>query len=190
LAQPKKKKRSRKRRTRAGGGAAKAKPADGGGAAKAKAPTATGPPAKAEGGRYARQRAKDDAARAELVPLRKGERPRAVTIGAVVALLLALANVGLFFAGYKIGGSRPFVGVALFSALMLVAAWGMYRARYWAVLGMQALLGLTIVAFFLLLIAANNVGAALLSGAIILAAGTLFWFLVKAMARIQMPERR
>jgi cation transport ATPase len=176
---PKKKKRSRKRRARAGGGAAKAK-----------TPTAAGPPAKAEGGRYARQRAKDDAARAELVPLREGERPLAVTIGAVVALLLALANLSLFFAGYKVGGSRPFLGVALFSILMLVAAWGMYRARYWAVLGMQALLALTIVAFFLLLIAANSAGAALLSGAIILAAGTLFWFLVRAMARIQMPERR
>jgi hypothetical protein len=30
----------------------------------------------------------------------------------------------------------------------------------------------------------------LISVAMIAAAGTLFWFLVKAMARIQMPERR
>jgi hypothetical protein len=29
-----------------------------------------------------------------------------------------------------------------------------------------------------------------LAVAIFVAAGTLFWFLVKAMARIQMPERR
>ena len=69
-------------------------------------------------------------------------------------------------------------------------AWGMWQARYWAVLGMQTLLALTIVVASLGLITATHLWAAVLLVLIILlASGTLFWFLVKAMARIQMPER-
>ena len=40
---------------------------------------------------------------------------------------------------------------------MFVAAWGCFNVRYWAVLGMQALLGLSIVLFSLLLIGAENI---------------------------------
>ena len=42
----------------------------------------------------------------------------------------------------------------------------------------------------LLLMKAESVLGALLALAVIAAAGTMFWFLVKAMARIQMPDRR
>jgi hypothetical protein len=37
---------------------------------------------------------------------------------------------------------------------------------------------------------AESVLGALLATAVIAAAGTMFWFLVKAMARIQMPDHR
>ncbi len=77
----------------------------------------------------------------------------------------------------------------LWSVILLVVAWGMWRARYWAVLGMQTLLAITIIFAALGLVTATDAWAALLLAAIICAAGTLFWFLVKAMARIQMPER-
>jgi hypothetical protein len=77
----------------------------------------------------------------------------------------------------------------LFGALMLAAAWGMWRVRYWAVLGMQALLGLVILVFSLFAMTAASIWALLLALAIIGSAGTLFWFMVKAMARIQMPTR-
>ena len=66
---------------------------------------------------------------------------------------------------------------------------GMWRARYWAVLGMQALLAITAILSSLALMVAANVWAVLLALALIASSGTLFWFLVKAMARIQMPER-
>ena len=72
---------------------------------------------------------------------------------------------------------------------MLAAAVGCFRMRYWAVLGMQALLALTILLFSLLLIRAESVLAVVIGVAVIGGAGTLFWFLVKSMARIQMPER-
>jgi hypothetical protein len=38
-------------------------------------------------------------------------------------------------------------------------------------------------------VTASSAGGAILLVAILAAAGTLFWFMVKAMARIQMPER-
>jgi hypothetical protein len=70
-----------------------------------------------------------------------------------------------------------------------VVAYGMWRARYWAVLGMQTLLAITIIISSLALVTATSAWAAMLLVAIVCAAGALFWFLVKAMARIQMPER-
>ena len=94
---------------------------------------------------YARGRAKDEAARAALVPLAPGERPRAVTVAGVVAAFIGLANLVAFLAGMEIRGEQPSaVGVGLFTFIMLAAAYGCFRVRYWAVLGMQALLALTI----------------------------------------------
>ena len=137
-----------------------------------------------------RSEQKNIEARAALVPLKPGERPTAVTVGAIVAATLGVTNVALYVAGVEIDGERPqIVGVLAFSALMLTAAWGMWRVRYWAVLGMQTLLGLLIVILSLVLVTARNVWGVLLLLAIIIPVGTLFWFLIKAMARIQMPSR-
>ncbi|MGI8804282.1 MAG: hypothetical protein ACR2IN_01035 [Thermoleophilaceae bacterium] len=140
---------------------------------------------------YSRSEERNAATRAALEPLRQGERPRAVTLGAVAAFLIAVANLIAYAAGLEVGGERPAITFVLAqSGLLLIAAWGMWLVRYWAVLGMQAMLAILIVIFAVLLVVANNVLAALISVAMIAAAGTLFWFLVKAMARIQMPERR
>jgi hypothetical protein len=144
---------------------------------------------------YARGRAKDEAARAALEPLRPGERPTAVTVGAVAAGVLALANVVALVAGWDAGpgsGDRDGQAVAgslLVTGVLCVVAYGMWQARYWAVLGMQTLLAITIIFASLGLITATSAWAALLLVAIVCAAGALFWFMVKAMARIQMPER-
>jgi cation transport ATPase len=143
---------------------------------------------------YARSREKDEEARAALKPLRPGERPLAVTIGAVAAGLLALANLVALAFGYNAGedtlspGSE-LTGSILTTVVVGVVAYGMWKARYWGVLGMQTLLALTLVLSSLALVLANSVWAALLLVLIIGAAGTLFWSLVKAMARIQMPQR-
>ena len=71
---------------------------------------------------------------------------------------------------------------------MLVAAWGCFRNRYWAVLGMEALLGLIVVIFSLLVVRFSGILELLIGLAVIGLAGTLFWFLIKSMARIQMPK--
>jgi hypothetical protein len=141
--------------------------------------------------RESRSEAKNAAARAALVPLREGERPTAVTVAAIVAFLLAAGNLGAFAAGWKVDGQRPAVATVAFQALlMLTAAWGMWRRRYWAVLGMEAILAILIVILAVLLLRASTVGTAVILLAVIVPASALFWKLVKAMARLQMPERR
>jgi hypothetical protein len=138
---------------------------------------------------YARSRKKNEAARAALEPLAPGERPVAVTVAFVVAVLLAVANVVALIADYDPDdGGKTGTTIAGTVILVIVAA-GMWRARYWAVLGMQTLLALALVIASLWLLTANNLAAVLLSLSVLAIAGTLFWFLVKAMARIQMPER-
>ena len=130
-------------------------------------------------------------ARAKLVPLREGERPAAVTVAAVIAGLLVVANIAMAIGGYEIQGKKPAVpGVVVFTLLLAAMAWGLWKGRYWAVLGMEALLGITMMLFGLALPFASNLRAVLVSFAVLLPSAALFWFLVKAMARIQMPERR
>ncbi len=182
--------KSRKRRSaqRSPRPAPPAAPADGDSAAASPAPAAPAPRG------YARSRAKDDAARAALKPLRPGERPLAVTVGALAAALLALANLIALVFGYNAGedtvspGSDVTGSVIVF-LILVVVAYGMWRARYWAVLGMQTILALTIVLSALGLLQAINWWAFVLLTLTLTLSGTLFWFLVKAMARIQMPER-
>ena len=194
MAQSRKRKKERQRAASAKRGAADAAPADvaSTGATVANGGSApTGEPAPRG---YARSRAKNEAARAALEPLAPGERPTAVTVGAIVAALLAAANLIAVVAGWDgAAGSddraRAIAGSLLVTGLLCVVGWGMWRAKYWAVLGMQTLLALTLIAAALGLVTAENAAAMLVLVAIIAGAGTLFWFMVKAMARIQMPER-
>jgi hypothetical protein len=133
---------------------------------------------------YARAREKDEQARAALEPLEPGERPTAVTVGAIVALIGAVSNLVALALGPDNAG--PLILGTIISG---VVAFGMWRARYWGVLGMQTILGFTIVGASLAVVFANSVLHAVIGIVIVAAAGALFWFLVKAMARIQMPER-
>jgi len=185
--------RQKRKRRQTGRGGAGGTPAGSSGASRGRAGEsgASRSGARAAGGPYARSREKDEAARRALEPLAEGERPAAVTVGAVVAFLLGACNLVLYVAGFEIRGERPaFAAVAIQSGLMLLAAWGMWRARYWAVLGMEVILGFVIVIFGVLAVTASSVAAVLISIAIVAAAGTLFYFLIRAMARLQMPERR
>ncbi|MBA3299944.1 MAG: hypothetical protein H0U24_07725 [Thermoleophilaceae bacterium] len=163
------------------------KPAPGGRPADAQEVKAEGTDTMARG--YARGRARDEAARAALKPLAAGERPGAVTVGALVAAALALAELVSFGFGYSPGEDERILRSVVAVGLLGTMAWGMWRIRYWAVLGMQTLLGITIVLASAAAMFAANLKAVVLVLAIVLPAGTLFWFLVKSMARIQMPER-
>jgi hypothetical protein len=149
----------------------------------------------------ARSEARDEAARAELEPLAEGERPTVVTIGAVISALIAVSAIAGYVAGVEVTrvGSdgieqgeheAPLLSVLVAVALMGTMAYGMWHARYWAVLGFQALLVLVLVAASLGLVQATSWAQALGTTLLIVVAGALFYWMIKAMARIQMPERR
>ena len=129
-------------------------------------------------------------AREALDPLEEGERPRVVTAGAVISALIALLTVGAWVVGAEVNGERPNV-IQVFAPSILfgVMAWGMWNSRYWAVLGFQAVMAILMVGAFLALVSATSVLGAVTPVVVGLGAGTLFWFTVKALARIQMPDR-
>ncbi len=181
----------RKRKRRAGAGER------GNGAAAAAPEGASGEPEESFQERMARRaEERNAAARAELRPLAEGERPRVVAVGAaisaVIALIFTASAVVAAIGGVEIRGSEPEpLPLAAFSVVLWMMAVGMWRARYWAVLGFQMLLVL-----LLLSTAAGLVGAQSLSllqaiGSVLLLVGlgALFFFMIRAMARIQMPER-
>jgi lysylphosphatidylglycerol synthetase-like protein (DUF2156 family) len=138
---------------------------------------------------YARSRARNEAVRAALEPLPEGERPPAVTVGSIAAGALALANLVALIVGYDPHKLSKTAASALGIVLLTALSLGMWRARYWAVLGMQAILAIAIVISALALVRAGNLRAVLVVASIIVPSAVLFWFLVKAMARIQMPDR-
>ena len=140
---------------------------------------------------YARGRERDELIRAELEPYAPGERPPAIKVAVALAAVLAISNVALFAAGWEVRGQDQAVtGVLIFCAIMVAAAVGMWRMRYWAVLGFQALLGIAVIFAAGSLIVASNVAAVAVCVVTLAIAGTLFWFLVRVMARIQLPTRR
>lgn len=141
-----------------------------------------------EAPRRPRGEERDALVRAELTPLAKGERPTPLRIAAGVAAALAVFNVLFWAIGVDVQGEEPSLGgVLAFAVLMLVAAWGMWTGRYWAVLGFQALLAITIVIAALSLLVAGNVLAVLLCAAIIGLGGWLFWSLVRVLGRMKVP---
>lgn len=140
---------------------------------------------------YARAEERNQAAREALQPLATGERPLVVTIGAVVSALIAISIAIGYLAGTEVDGEKPRFVQALAPALLMgIMAWGMWRARYWAVLGFQLVLVFVIFsAFFGLVVAASTVAEIVGTVLLLAVAGAFFFFMVKAMARIQMPTR-
>ena len=133
---------------------------------------------------------KNREAREALEPLAEGERPRVVTVGAVISVLVAASVVVAYFAGAEVDGERPPITAVLAPVLLLgMMAYGLWRSRYWAVLGFQALLVILILATSLGLLQAVSAQQVLGNLALLAIAGVLFWFMIKAWARIQMPTR-
>ena len=152
----------------------------------------------ADDGRGARELSRseqrDREAREALEPLREDERPGAVTAGAIVSGVLALVIwVSAALAAITdidVRGSDPqAVPLALFAAVLTLMAYGMWRARYWAVLGFQALLVLVMLSSALGLIQVTTVLEAIGTLVLLSGSGVLFYLMIKALARIQMPQR-
>jgi hypothetical protein len=140
---------------------------------------------------YAKAEERNREAREALQPLAEGERPTVVTIGAAIAGLVAVSIVVGYLAGVKVNGEAPKLAQVVAPALLMgTMAWGMWRARYWAVLGFQLILVfLLLSAFFGLVARAATVAQFAATLGLLAVAGAFFFFMVKAMARIQMPQR-
>ncbi len=137
-----------------------------------------------------RGEARDAEIRSGLEPLAEGERPRAITISALVAAGLALANLVALLAGAQVSGEKPSVPATIgFCALAALAAVGLWQVRYWAVLGFAAVLAIAVLFFSLFLMLASNVLALVICAAVVGLGGWLFWALIRPMARIQMRDR-
>jgi hypothetical protein len=129
---------------------------------------------------------REQQARAALTPLGENERPVALRIAIALALVLAigvLAGATSIKELSRHGGSVP---GAIFLALVLGSlALGMYRRRYWAVLGFEALMAFQVLVTSLALVVASTIQAAVLCLLSIGLGGWLFWKLVGVMGRIQ-----
>ncbi len=131
-------------------------------------------------------------ARSKLEPLDEGERPTAVTVGAIASALLAIVftvSAGLAIAGVDAGGRdiKP-LPIIVFGIVLWAMTVGMWRARYWAVLGFQTVLLLIMLASAFGLVVVSSVFQAVGTTLLLLGSGTLFYFMIRAMARIQMPS--
>jgi hypothetical protein len=140
---------------------------------------------------YAKAEERNQEAREALEPLGEGERPTVVTIAAVLTGLIAVSILAGYLAGVKPNGEAPKLPQVIAPALLMGAmSWGMWRARYWAVLGFQLVLVFLIFsALFGLTLQAASVAQVAGTLVLLAIAGTFFFFMVKAMARIQMPQR-
>jgi hypothetical protein len=131
-------------------------------------------------------------ARAKLEPLEEGERPTAVTVGAIVSAVLAIiftVSAVLAVAGVEAGGReiKP-LPIIVFGAVLWAMTIGMWRARYWAVLGFQTVLLLVMLASAFGLVVVGSVFQAVGTTLLLAGSATLFYFMIRAMARIQMPS--
>ena len=143
---------------------------------------------------YAKAEERNRATREALRPLERGERPPVVTVGACFAALIAAifwaSSVVALLSDATVNGKQPNPApLALFAVILTAMAWGMWKARYWAVLGFQMLLVLFLLAAVAGIVNANTWLQLVGTTVLIVGAGTLFFFMVKALARIQMPER-
>jgi hypothetical protein len=125
-----------------------------------------------------------------LQPLAPGEWPAPLVVAIAVALLLALAVAVSTASVHELNRHGGSLYGALFLVLVLVwIAAGMYRKRYWAVLGFEALLAFQVIVTSLALVVASTIPAAVGCVLSIGLGGWLFWKLVRVMGRIQAGER-
>lgn len=133
------------------------------------------------------------AVRAELRPFEPGEPPPATA--AIAAILLAavgLTNLLMLAIGYEpreeLQNTAGTTAQVAFGFLAVGLAFFVWRLKAWALLLLQALLGVTAMASFVGLIIAQTARGAILTLALLLVTGVLFYKLVRVLARAQTPR--
>ena len=118
---------------------------------------------------------------AKLEPLEQGERPTAVTVGAIVSAVLAIVfTVSAVLADRRRGRRRPRHQARPDRRLRRSSsgsmAMGMWKARYWAVLGFQTVLLLVMLASAFGLVVVNSVPQAVGTTLLLLRVGNALLF--------------
>jgi hypothetical protein len=134
---------------------------------------------------------REELLRDALEPLGENERPPALLVAIAVCVLLALTVILGAATVHDLsrhGGSLP--GGVFLAIVLLLLAQGMYRRRYWAVLGFEALLAFQIIVTSLALVVASTIVAAAICLVSVGLGGWLFWKLVRVMGRLQAGEER
>lgn len=130
-------------------------------------------------------------ARAALQPLGEHERPPALLVAVAASVLLAAAVLVGALTVHDLSKHGGSVGGGVFvAAVLALLAQGMYRRRYWAVLGFEALLAFQVIVTSLALVVASTLPAAGGCLLAILLGAWLFWKLVRVMGRMQAGERQ
>jgi hypothetical protein len=132
----------------------------------------------------------DERARASLAPLGADERPPALWVAVAVCASLGVGVVVGALTVHDLsrhGGSVP--GAVFLAAIFALLAVGMYRRRYWAILGFEALLAFQLIVTSLALVVASTLVAAVLCVLGVGLGGWLFWKLIRVMGRVQAGER-
>jgi hypothetical protein len=133
---------------------------------------------------------REERLRGELQPLGEHERPRTLLVAVAVAAIVATAViVGVLVTKHLSREGGSLAGGLFIAAALLALAVNMYRRRYWAVLGFEALLAFQVIVTALALVVARTLLAAGLCALAIVLGGWLFWKLVRVMGRIQAGDR-
>jgi hypothetical protein len=180
--------RKRKRKRHAGASAT----STGTAARPSAAPRPASPPAAGGGDAmkrgYAKAELKNIAAREALQPIGPENRPRIVLV-ACAWLLVACVSIVVSIVtadGDGAGGQR--FGNALMLLVVLVAVWGTWRLRPWAILGAQTLFALAFVFTILAAVFSDQILLSLALGASALVTGWIFYRMINVMARVQKME--
>jgi phosphotransferase system glucose/maltose/N-acetylglucosamine-specific IIC component len=134
---------------------------------------------------------RDEHARAALMPLHEHERPAPLLLAVAVAVILAVGIVVSLATTHDPshkGAATWLIGGVFLAFVLAALAWGMYRRRYWAVLGFEALLAFQVVVTSLALVVVSSWLAAVWCTIAIALSGWLFWKLVRVMGRIQAAD--
>lgn len=177
-------KRKRKRQGAASGGARAAATRT------APRPTAASPNAGGDAMKrgYAKAELKNIAAREALEPIGPENRPRIVLIACAWLLLACISLVVSIVTADGDDATGQRFGNALMLAVVLVAIWGTYRLRPWAILGAQTLFALAFVFTILAAVFSDKVLLSLALAASALITGAIFYRMIKVMARVQKME--
>ena len=137
---------------------------------------------------------KDAAARAELKPFEPGERPPVAAFAATLVAGIALANLLLLAWGYqpRYNWRNPThealqLGFGIGAVILSFFVW---RLKAWALLLLEAVLGITMLFSFAGLVLSGSFLSALISVIVLAGSAVLFYRLIRVLARAQIPADR